>query len=61
MDARAWSMAAMISFGLGVVSFVSALCCFMIETMIATQLLNFHPLRKAAMEQRPSQMNCDTL
>ena len=56
MDARAWSMAAMISFGLGVVSFVSALCCFMIETMIATQLLNFHPLRKAAMEQQPSQL-----
>ena len=48
IDARAWSMAAMISFGLGVVSFVSALCCFMIETMMATRLLNFHPLRQAA-------------
>ena len=52
MEARAWSMAAMISFGVGVVSFVSALCCFMIETMMATQLLNFHPLRKVAMKQR---------
>ncbi len=38
----------MFSFGLGVVSFVSALCCFMVETMMATQLLNFHPLRQPA-------------
>ncbi|MCD2164470.1 DUF2721 domain-containing protein [Comamonas koreensis] len=45
-DANSWSLAAMFSFGMGVVSFVSALCCFMVETMMATQLLNFHPLRQ---------------
>ncbi|MEJ5031413.1 MULTISPECIES: DUF2721 domain-containing protein [unclassified Comamonas] len=48
IDANSWSLAAMFSFGLGVVSFVSALCCFMVETMMATQLLNFHPLRQPA-------------
>ncbi len=48
IDAQTWSVAAMVSFGCGVVSFVSALCCFMIETMMATRLLNFHPLRQAA-------------
>lgn len=46
IDARGWSLAAMFSFGLGVVSFVSALCCFMVETMMATHLLNFHSLRQ---------------
>ena len=46
IDASSWSLAAMSSFGLGVVSFVAALCCFMVETMMATQLLNFHPLRQ---------------
>lgn len=48
IDANSWSLAAMFSFGLGVVSFVSALCCFMVETMMATRLLNFHPLRQPA-------------
>jgi len=48
IDANSWSLAAMFSFGLGVVSFVSALCCFMVETMMATQLLTFHPLRQPA-------------
>ena len=48
LDARSWSLAAMFSFGLGVVSFVAALCCFMVETMMATRLLNFHPLRQPA-------------
>ena len=48
IDASSWSLAAMSSFGLGVVSFVAALCCFMVETMMATQLLNFHPLRQPA-------------
>ncbi|MEG0920460.1 MAG: DUF2721 domain-containing protein [Comamonas sp.] len=46
IDAKSWSLAAMFSFGLGVVSFVAALCCFMVETMMATQLLNFHTLRQ---------------
>ena len=45
LDARIWSLCAMASFGLGVISFVAALCCFMVETMMATRLLNFHPLR----------------
>ena len=45
MDAGNWSLCAMVSFGLGVVSFVAALACFMVETMMATQLLNFRPLR----------------
>ena len=48
LDARSWSLAAMFSLGLGVVSFVAALCCFMVETMMATRLLNFHPLRQPA-------------
>jgi hypothetical protein len=38
---------AVISFLLGVVAFVSALCCFLWETAMATRILDFHMLSRA--------------
>ncbi len=38
---------AVVSFLLGVVLFVSALCCFLWETIMATRLLDFHTLSQA--------------
>jgi len=38
---------AVISFLLGVFAFVSALCCFLWETAMATRILDFHMLSRA--------------
>ena len=38
---------AVFSFLLGVVAFVSALCCFLWETVMATRILDFHMLTRA--------------
>lgn len=38
---------AVVSFLLGVLAFVSALCCFLWETIMATRILDFHTLSQA--------------